>query len=57
MPDREEKWSAIILQNTADREAVALALFRAGYTVRTRKKKEGNKTVVFLEYRKEDDLC
>lgn len=38
------------LQNKADREAVALALFRAGYTVRERKRKEGNKTVVFLEY-------
>lgn len=38
------------LQNKADREAVAMALFRAGYTVRERKRKDGGKTVVFLEY-------
>lgn len=41
---------AIDLQNKADREAVAMALFRAGYTVRERKRKDGTKTVVFLEY-------
>lgn len=41
---------AIDLQNKADREAVAMALFRAGYTVRERKRKENGKTVVFLEY-------
>lgn len=40
----------IELQNKADREAVAMALFRAGYTVRERKRKDGGKTVVFLEY-------
>lgn len=40
----------IELQNKADREAVAMALFRAGYTVRERKRKDGSKTVVFLEY-------
>lgn len=38
------------LQNKADREAVAMALFRAGYTVRERKRKEGSKTVTYLEY-------
>lgn len=38
------------LQNKQDREAVAMALFRAGYTVRERKRKDGGKTVVFLEY-------
>ena len=40
------------LQNKQDREAVAMALFRAGYTVRERKRKDGGKTVVFLEYRR-----
>lgn len=38
------------LQNKQDREAVAMALFRAGYTVRERKRKDGGKTVVLLEY-------
>ena len=38
------------LQNKADREAVAMALFRAGYTVRERKRKDGGKTIVYLEY-------
>lgn len=38
------------LQNKTDREAVAMALFRAGYTVRERKRKEGSKTVTYLEY-------
>lgn len=38
------------LQNKQDREAMAMALFRAGYTVRERKRKDGGKTVVFLEY-------
>lgn len=38
------------LQNKADRESVAMALFRAGYTVRERKRKEGSRTIAFLEY-------
>ena len=38
------------LQNKQDREAVAMALFRAVYTVRERKRKDGGKTVVLLEY-------
>lgn len=38
------------LQNKVDRESVAMALFRAGYTVRERKKKDNGKTVVYLEY-------
>ena len=40
----------LILQNKDDREAVALALYRAGYTVRERKRKEGGKTIVSLEF-------
>lgn len=53
----EEKWHTLMLSSTVDREAVALALFRAGYTVRNRKRKEGTKTVVFLEYKKGDANC
>lgn len=37
----------------AERDAVCLALFRAGYTVRQRRRKDGNKTVIYIEYRKE----
>ena len=39
----------------AYREAVALALYRAGYTVRQRKRKDGNKTVIYIEYRRESN--
>lgn len=46
----EEQRQALYLQNKNDRETVALALYRAGYTVRERKRKDGNKTVVYLEY-------
>lgn len=38
------------LQNKQDREAVAMALYRAGYTVREIKRKENGKAVVLLEY-------
>lgn len=44
---------ALYLQNKEDREAVALALYRAGYTVQERKRKDGGKTVVYLEYWKD----
>lgn len=47
----------LILQNKEYREAVALALYRAGYTVRERKKKDGNKTVVFIEYWRGDSFA
>lgn len=40
----------LVLQNKEDRESVALALYRAGYTVREKRKKDGGKTVVYLEY-------
>lgn len=46
-------WIPIYNLSPADREAVALALFRAGYTVRQQKKKDGNKTVIYIEYTKE----
>ena len=44
---------AIDIHNKADREAVAMALFRAGYTVRERRRKEGTKTSGYLEYWRE----
>ena len=37
---------AIDIHNKSDREAVAMALFRAGYTVRERRRKEGTKTMI-----------
>ena len=40
----------LILQNKDDRESVAISLFRAGYTVREKRRKEGNKTIVYIEY-------
>ena len=43
----------LVLQNKEDREAVALSLFRAGYTVREKRRKENGKTTVFLEYWRE----
>lgn len=48
--DGVQKTYELTLQNKDDRETVALALYRAGYTVRERRRKEGNKTVVYLEY-------
>lgn len=46
-------WTPLYITTPADREAVALALYRAGYTVRQRKRKEGNKTVIYIEYGRE----
>lgn len=46
-------WTPIDITTPADREAVALALYRAGYTVRQRRRKDGNKTVIYIEYRRE----
>ena len=49
--NRGEKGSLVLnLQNKQDREAVAMALFRAGYTVREVKRKENGKSIVLLEY-------
>lgn len=47
------EWRALDVNTSADREAVALALYQAGYTVRQRRRKDGNKTVIYIEYRKE----
>lgn len=46
-------WTSLDINTPAERDAVCLALFRAGYTVRQRKRKDGGKTVVFIEYTKE----
>lgn len=40
-------WTPLYITIPADREAVALALYRAGYTVRQQKRKDGNKTVIY----------
>ncbi len=47
-------WTPLYINTPADREAVALALYRAGYIVRQSKRKDGNKTVIFIEYKKEE---
>lgn len=47
------EWIPLDITVPADREAVALALYRAGYSVRQRRRKDGSRTVIFLEYRKE----
>ena len=39
-----------VAEAAAVREAVALALYRAGYTVRERRRKDSGKTIVYLEY-------
>ena len=55
-----ENWATLKLTSQADRELVALALYRSGYTIRQRKEKEktstkaGTKTVIVLDYRKEE---
>lgn len=46
-------WIPLEITIPADREAVAQVLFRAGYTVRQSKRKDGNKTVIYIEYTKE----
>lgn len=45
-------WIAIEITAPADRETVAQILFRNGYTVRQRKRREGNKTITYIEYRR-----
>lgn len=46
-------WTPLYITTPADREAVALALYRAGYTVRQRRRKDGNKTMIYIEYRRD----
>ena len=47
------EWRALDVNTPADREAVALALYRAGYTVRQQRRKDGNKTAIYIEYRRD----
>lgn len=54
-----ENWATLKLTSQADREIVALALYRSGYTIRQRTEKEktsttGTKMVIVLDYRKEE---
>lgn len=45
-------WTAIKgILTKEERDSVALALFRAGYETRQTKRKDGNKTVIDVEYR------
>lgn len=46
-------WIPLEINSASDREALALILYKAGYTVRQRRRKDGGKTVVFIEYRRE----
>lgn len=47
-------WLTLDINTPAERDAVILALYHANYTVRQRKRKDGNKTVVYIEYRRGD---
>lgn len=45
-------WIAIKgIPTKEERDSMALALFHAGYEVRQTKRKDGNKTVIDVEYR------
>ncbi len=46
-------WIPIDIVTPAERDAVAQILFKNSYTVRQRRRKDGNKTVIYIEYRKE----
>lgn len=49
-------WTPLEITAPADREAMAQTLFRYGYTVRQRRRKDGNKTVIYIEYRRENGV-
>ena len=46
-------WKILDIAISAERDAVAQILFKNGYTIRQRRRKDGNKTVIYIEYRKE----
>lgn len=46
-------WMPLDIVIPSERDAVCLALFRAGYTVRQRRRRDGNKTVIYIEYRRD----
>lgn len=51
------EWKILNITTSDDRKAVALALYLSGYEVRQNKRKENNKTVVFVEYRERSTQC
>ena len=46
-------WIPLDIATPAERDTMAQILFLNGYTVRQRRRKDGNKTVIYIEYRKE----
>lgn len=46
-------WPTLDIPTPEGRKVVAQELFLAGYTVRQRRRKDGNKTVIYIEYTKE----
>lgn len=46
-------WIPIDIAIPAERDAVAQILFKNGYAVRRWRRTDGNKTVIYIEYRKE----
>lgn len=46
-------WKILDIATPAERDAVAQILFKNGYTVRQRKRKDGNRTMIYIEYRRE----
>ena len=46
-------WLTLDIPTPEGRKVVAQELFLAGYTVRQRRRKDGNKTVIYIEYTKE----
>lgn len=46
-------WIPPDINTPAERDAVCLSLFHAGYTVRQRRRKDGNKAVIYIEYRRD----
>lgn len=48
-------WTALDIMTAQEREAVALALFNAGYEARRRRRKDGSKTIIYIEYRRDGE--
>ncbi len=46
-------WITLDIATPAERDSVCLALYHAGYTVRQSRRKDGNKTVIYIEYRRD----
>lgn len=46
-------WIPLDIVTPAERDAVCLALSWAGHTARQRRRKGGNKTAIYIEYRRE----